>query len=534
MKLSILILTAFLSLPALAGSPPFTLPAQGGNNGKVLGTDGAHASWVVNGLGAVTNVTASAPVTSSGGATPNIALPAATGSVDGYLGHLDWGTFNGKEPAIAAGSSAQYWRGDKTFQTLSTSVVPEGSNPYFTNARAQGAISAISPLTYSTGVVGCQTASGSQAGCLASADWSTFNAKQSTGYTPTTSSDWSWTTVPTTIQAALDSTANWIKNVASKLYALTDPGKIYISQSKGSDSNNCGIFSPCQTIQGGFNRIIANGDNSSVYYQIDIQPAVYAENVSLNDSHLVKFTVQGHNATVIAPSSGNALDSHATNTNLTTMVWHGVTFQGNVNLVGDSNGTGFLFTNGNWYECIFNGTTTVTTAGGYQIYNSQVNGNVALTNVISNVFSGGDGLAPAITKTITTNAGLNTPANWGGFTLSIVEKTVDGADTTCGASSHCQWREGARVGYSGGTITCSSTSCTAYDSYFLSAVTGTGTWLDKASMYASVPTGVTLSIAGIRLYSPATPGNWASTAPNNIPAALDRIAAALVAAGHTP
>jgi hypothetical protein len=45
-----------------------------------------------------------------------------------------------KEPALSAGTSAQYYRGDKTWQTLNTSVVPEGSNLYFTDARAQAAI----------------------------------------------------------------------------------------------------------------------------------------------------------------------------------------------------------------------------------------------------------------------------------------------------------------------------------------------------------------------------------------------------------
>lgn len=42
---------------------------------------------------------------------------------------------SGKEPTITAGTTLQYWRGDKSFQTLSTSVVPEGSNLYFTNGR---------------------------------------------------------------------------------------------------------------------------------------------------------------------------------------------------------------------------------------------------------------------------------------------------------------------------------------------------------------------------------------------------------------
>lgn len=44
------------------------------------------------------------------------------------------------EPAITAGTSSQYWRGDKTFQTLDTSAVPENTNLYYTDARADARI----------------------------------------------------------------------------------------------------------------------------------------------------------------------------------------------------------------------------------------------------------------------------------------------------------------------------------------------------------------------------------------------------------
>lgn len=49
---------------------------------------------------------------------------------------------NGKENSITAGTTSQYWRGDKTWQTLNSTAVPEGTNLYYTNARAIAA-----PLT---------------------------------------------------------------------------------------------------------------------------------------------------------------------------------------------------------------------------------------------------------------------------------------------------------------------------------------------------------------------------------------------------
>lgn len=47
----------------------------------------------------------------------------------------------GAEPSITAGNALQYWRGDKTWQTLNTTVVPEGTNEYFTQAKARSSIS---------------------------------------------------------------------------------------------------------------------------------------------------------------------------------------------------------------------------------------------------------------------------------------------------------------------------------------------------------------------------------------------------------
>lgn len=61
------------------------------------------------------------------------------GSITGTLSdQTDLQTaLNAKEPTITAGTSLQYWRGDKTFQTLNTLAVPENTNLYYTDARVQ-------------------------------------------------------------------------------------------------------------------------------------------------------------------------------------------------------------------------------------------------------------------------------------------------------------------------------------------------------------------------------------------------------------
>ena len=71
-------------------------------------------------------------------------------TTDGYLSATDWTTFNDKQPLIVAGTTSEYYRGDKTFQTLDTSVVTEGTNLYFTDARARAAICAGAGISYNS------------------------------------------------------------------------------------------------------------------------------------------------------------------------------------------------------------------------------------------------------------------------------------------------------------------------------------------------------------------------------------------------
>lgn len=102
---------------------------------KVLKNDGQFSELTMDDLPAgatgVTDVTATAPITSSGGATPDIAIPKATSSVDGYLDNLDWATFNNKQ---AAGNYITALTGDVTASgpgsaaaTLANTTVTPGS-----------------------------------------------------------------------------------------------------------------------------------------------------------------------------------------------------------------------------------------------------------------------------------------------------------------------------------------------------------------------------------------------------------------------
>ena len=167
-----------------------------------------------------TTISTTAPLTGGGDLSANrtFAIAQSSTSVDGYLSATDFTTFNNKENAIAAGTTAQYWRGDKTWQTLNTTAVVEGTNLYYTDARARGAVSfvagsgaynsttgvftiptntnqltngasfitllslsATAPLSYSntTGVFTISQATTSTNGYLSYVDWNVFNNKQS-------------------------------------------------------------------------------------------------------------------------------------------------------------------------------------------------------------------------------------------------------------------------------------------------------------------------------------------------------------------
>ncbi len=180
----------------LAGNVIWTLPAADGGSGDILATNGSGGlTWIVPPSAPVTSVngqtgavalnsdvvsegstnqyftTARArSVLSASGAlgynsgTGALSLAQANGSTAGYLSAADWTTFNAKQSALA-----------------NTDALTEGSsNKYYTDARSRAALSASGPLGYNsgTGALSVAQATGSTAGYLTAADWTTFNAKQ--------------------------------------------------------------------------------------------------------------------------------------------------------------------------------------------------------------------------------------------------------------------------------------------------------------------------------------------------------------------
>jgi len=81
----------------------FSFPTNGGFipmsvNGVYA--DGSGSIIIPIGLGTVTAVTASLPLSSSGGVTPNLSISQASALGDGYLSSADWNAFNAKQDQI--------------------------------------------------------------------------------------------------------------------------------------------------------------------------------------------------------------------------------------------------------------------------------------------------------------------------------------------------------------------------------------------------------------------------------------------------
>ena len=198
----------------------------------------SNASWSI--AAGVSNVTASIPLSSSGGATPNITIQQSSGSQGGYLSSSDWTTFNTKEPAISAGTTSQYWRGDKTWQTFPT--IPTVSPSALTKTDDTNVTLTLGGSP-STALLQATSLTLGWTGTLADsriASASTWNGKQNalsgTGIVKSTSG---------TISYLTDNTTNWDTAYTNRITSLTTTGS---SGSATLSSNTLNV--PTYTLSG--------------------------------------------------------------------------------------------------------------------------------------------------------------------------------------------------------------------------------------------------------------------------------------------
>ena len=156
----------------------------------------------------VTSVTGTAPVVSSGGATPAISMAAATGSVNGYLTSTDWTTFNNKGSGTVTSASVVSANG------FAGTVATATTTP---------------AITLSTTITGVLKGNGTAISAATSGtDYSAGTSALSTGILKSTT-----TTGALTIAVAADfPTLN--QNTTGSAATLTTPRAIYGNNFDGS------------------------------------------------------------------------------------------------------------------------------------------------------------------------------------------------------------------------------------------------------------------------------------------------------------
>lgn len=259
--------TAGLHLPAsdgTAGNAPLKIdsgPLLVTPENGAIESDGTDLYWTDNGgtriqlsntTGFVTNVTASAPLSSTGGATPDISISQATTSTDGYLSSTDWNTFNGKQSALSFGNLTEATSSMLTITGGTGAVIGSG-----TTIEVSGVLPAANGGTgqssYTTGDI--LYASGASALSKLAAGTSGTFLKSNGAAAP------SWA------DPALLSVATKTAN-----YTLTSTDNIILADSSGgaftltlpSAASNTGKLFKIKKITTDFNSVTISGASSSV------------------------------------------------------------------------------------------------------------------------------------------------------------------------------------------------------------------------------------------------------------------------------
>jgi microcystin-dependent protein len=159
--------------------------------------NGTQWASVSAGGAVVSSVSATAPLSSTGGSAPTLSMPAATASANGYLTSANWTTFNAKESALTFSTPLS-----RSVNAISIPVATTSANGYLSsndwtafNAKAptNRTISTTAPLTGGGALSGNLTlsmpvATTSASGYLSSTDWTAFNAKAGAGANATITS----------------------------------------------------------------------------------------------------------------------------------------------------------------------------------------------------------------------------------------------------------------------------------------------------------------------------------------------------------
>jgi hypothetical protein len=174
---------------------------------------------------------------------------------------------------------------------------------------------------------------------------------------------------------------------------------------------------PFATIGAAITQIISNGDNNTKAYSVNVAAGGYSETLTFNSSTLYNISFIANPTTNGAQNcTVTGLTSTSNNTQLATLTFTGITFNGNVNLTGDVNNTNFASTQILFSYCQFNnssGTIVLNNVNNVNMYNCQVQGSGSVstfTNVAFAYMEGAEGYIGGTTLHLVQNNGGNQPS----------------------------------------------------------------------------------------------------------------------------
>lgn len=128
-----------------------------------------------NGTGDLANVSVGAPLSWS---APNLTIPQANGSTDGFLDNADWTTFNAKESVLTFSTPLS-----RAVNTVSIPQANGSTDGFLDNGDwttfngKENVLTFNAPLSRSVNAISIPQANGSTDGFLDNLDWTTFNDK---------------------------------------------------------------------------------------------------------------------------------------------------------------------------------------------------------------------------------------------------------------------------------------------------------------------------------------------------------------------
>ena len=408
--------------------------------------------------------------------------------------------------------------------SVTTTDIPEGTNEYFTVARAQAAISATAPIVDTAGVISIPAATTAVDGYLSHSDWNTFNSKQpALGFTPENVAN---KTTDGTLSANSDTL--YPSEKAVKTYAdtkathiiPTTSQRVYVNYLVGNDGTGDGSSdSPFKTVQHALTTITDANQNKPYSIVLGADRQIETGDVFLKPYTFIIGDVQRAtyfrvNGGALKPDASwgsangwtgmsNLYFGGASYLNFDMTVPGGVggivlivqncTLSGNVNFKGRTSGGGDFL---EMYVGLVLGTMTLDSVY-YQIQSIAIGGNVSILN------------SQAL-------GGLS-----GTFFRTSFESNVT-ADATGGALT--VFCENALFATTTNTLT----------------TVGSVTWQGDASSFppksrqalSGTTTVAHIDDCTVNYYNPTTPSNWASV-PSDVKAALDDVALASNTASAT-